>query len=234
MLLFVNIYLAGVTADQLRWIVVMIYDDGEEDRAKTRGLGGSYAGNKQQILARFWTHPGHLDQDAVMEYDEGRLFWFSRDFEAFGLEGGEQAVCRAVSSVSWTPGLTGSKATRASARSFAWATSISPKLRRTEAVRPLNKVMSPRSVKGASPKHCTTRPGDNPTIPILRVLRDQIRRVKLVKNAAPFGRIELFADAECRQEIVAMPPGLRRLLGRRGDWRGGPEKIARRCGGSRT
>jgi len=47
----------------------MIGNEGKEDRAKTRGLGWSNAGNKQQILAAFWTHQRHLDQDAVTEYD---------------------------------------------------------------------------------------------------------------------------------------------------------------------
>src|SRR5580700_818562 len=70
----------------------MIGNDREEDRAKTRGFGWSDAGNKQQILAGFWTHQRHLDQDTVMENDEGGLLLVSRDFEAFGLERGEQAV----------------------------------------------------------------------------------------------------------------------------------------------
>src|SRR3984893_6294915 len=74
------------------WTVAMIGNDGKEDRAKPRGLGWSDAGNKQQILARFWTQQRHLDQDAVMEYDEGGLLLISRDFETFGLERGEQAV----------------------------------------------------------------------------------------------------------------------------------------------
>ena len=51
----------------------MIGNDGKEDRAKTRGLGWPDAGNKQQILAGFGTHHRHLDQDAVMENDEGGL-----------------------------------------------------------------------------------------------------------------------------------------------------------------
>src|SRR5580693_9165623 len=70
----------------------MISNDGKEDRAKTRGLGWSDAGNKKQILARFRAPLRHLDQDAVMEYDEGGLLLVSRDFEAFGLERSEQAV----------------------------------------------------------------------------------------------------------------------------------------------
>ena len=35
---------------------------------------------------------------------------------------------------------------------------------------------------------------------------DKIRRMKLVKNATPFGRFEFLANAKCRQKIVAMPP----------------------------
>src|ERR1700737_556669 len=70
----------------------MIGNDGKEDRAKTRGLGWSDAGNKPQILAGFGTHQRHFDQDAVMENDEGGLLLYSRDFETFGLERGEQAI----------------------------------------------------------------------------------------------------------------------------------------------
>src|ERR1700730_15495851 len=138
----------------------MIGNDGEEDRAKTRGLGWSDAGNKQQILAGFGTQPGHLDQDAVVENDEGGLLLVSRDFEALSLERGERVLgLRNLDLVQASP-----HAGLAPARQGHVATQRQRRLAR---------------------EHGTSRLGDNPTITIFRVLRDQIRRVKLVKNAAP-------------------------------------------------
>src|SRR3984893_1519504 len=189
------------------WAVAMIGNDGKEDRAKPRGLGWSDAGNKQQILARFWTEQRHLDQDAVMEYDEGGLLLVSRDFEAFGLERGEQAVLPGGQQCCPDP----------------WFDRLECLAGKRRILRLRNLDLAQASPHGGGAparqshaatqrqrrfarKHGTSCLGDNPTITIFRVLSNQIRRVKLVKNAAPFGWIELFADAECGQEIMAMPP----------------------------
>src|SRR3984893_13121156 len=185
----------------------MIGNDGEEDRAKTRGLGWADAGNKQQILAGFGTQPGHLDQDAVVENDEGGLLLVSRDFEASSLERGEQTVLPGRQQCCLDP-------------PFDRRESLARK-HRVLGLRNLDLVQaSPHA--GLAParqghvatqrqrrlarEHGTARLGDNPTITIFRVLSDQIRRMKLVKNAAPWRSIELFAYAESRQAIVAMPP----------------------------
>src|SRR5262249_33306641 len=71
----------------------IIVSDGEyEDCAIARGLAWSDAWNFQQFFAGSGTSERHLDQNGVMENDESRLLLFSRNFEPFGLEGGEQAV----------------------------------------------------------------------------------------------------------------------------------------------
>src|SRR3984893_11088135 len=185
----------------------MISNDGEEDRAKPRGLGWSDAGNKKQILARFRAPLRHLDQDAVMEYDEGGLLLVSRDFEAFGLERGEQAVLPGGQQRCLNPRLDALESLARKHRIL--------RLRNLDLVQASphggfpparqSHVATQRQWRLAR-EHGTSRPGDNPAISIFRILRDQIRRVKLVKNAAPFGRIELLSDAECRKEIVTMPP----------------------------
>src|SRR3984893_12498180 len=161
----------------------MIGNDGKKDRAKARGLGWSEAGNKQQILASVGTHQRHLDQDAVMENYEGELLLDSRDFEAFGLERGEQTVLPGRQQCCPHP-------------RFDRLESLARK-HRILRLRNLDLVQaSPHA--GLAParqshvatqrqwrlarEHGTSRLSDNPTISIFRVLRDQIRRVKLVKN----------------------------------------------------
>src|SRR5439155_22064308 len=117
------------------------------------------------------------------------------DFEAFGLERGEQAV------------LPGRQRRRQEPR-FDRLENLARK-HRILGLRNLDLVQaSPHA--GLAParqsyvatqrqrrlarEHGTSRLGDDPTITIFRVLSDQIRPVKLVKDAAPFGSIKLFAD----------------------------------------
>ena len=72
--------------------------------------------------------------------------------------------------------------------------------------------------------------GQNPAVAILRVLRDEIRRVELMENAPPFGRFELLAHAKCRQKVMAVPPDRFGRPPGEEIARDAPKKTAPRCG----
>jgi hypothetical protein len=48
--------------------------------------------NGTEVFVRFRLSSCHLDQNLVVENDEGRLFLLSRDFETLGLERREQSI----------------------------------------------------------------------------------------------------------------------------------------------
>ena len=53
---------------------------------------GANSWNGAHVFVGFRPSSCHLDQNLVVENDEGRLFLLSRDFETLGLEGGEQSI----------------------------------------------------------------------------------------------------------------------------------------------
>src|ERR1019366_452637 len=146
------------------------------------------------------------DQNAVVKNDEGGLLLLSRDFETLGFEGGEQAIL---------PG-----GQRRRNLPFNRLESFARK-RRVLGLCDLDRVqasphgnlaparqcnIATQRQRRFARKHITPCSGDDPTVAILGVLRDQLRRVELMENASPFGQIELLAYAECRQEMMAVPP----------------------------
>src|SRR5262245_790588 len=142
-----------------------------------------------------------------MKNGEGWLLLISGDLEPFGLEGGEQAIlprrqCRGIRNefsrfecAARRRGVLGLR--------LVYLFQTSPHLGRIFARRCLVAAQSERCLAG---KHVASGLRYNPAIAIPRILGDQLHRVKLIKYAAPCGQVELLANPEGRQKIVAMPP----------------------------
>ena len=63
---------------------------------------------------------------------------------------------------------------------------------------------------GPAGEHLAPGGRQHPTIAVVRVLRDHVRRMELAENAAPLRRLEFLAGAEGRQQMMAMTGDRRR------------------------